>query len=253
MSTTRYKPAQRKDLAPIDKAGNIYYIRLNTEIGVVYKLGFTSLSSAEDRLAFQGNGHEKCIDSVLCFAFLEDAWDVEQTLHKYFSKKALFRGNDDQMPFFGNGQSELYREDILNLDPDFCEAQAEETRIKILTAKFKSYGATDDQVDKLINNEKANYKNDWVNQLKATEKTTLSPIAYFIGLLLIKPIIFIFYYFFRIIEFVFSPNEIESKKRIDFLLARIESSDGDRRDSERIKRQAKLNKMLKEHDAKSKS
>lgn len=109
----KYEPPSRK--------GNLYYVRLKTPVGRLYKLGFTSLGSVEERLAFNGNGDEKLIDKVIVFVHLDDAFDVECRLHEIFEDQIAFSRYDSipEMPLHQNGQSELYRRDILKLDKDF--------------------------------------------------------------------------------------------------------------------------------------
>lgn len=112
---------RRDKLAPRDRSGHLYYVRLNTPIGVLYKLGYTKLDSVEERLAFQGGGDQEMIDRVLCFVYLPDAYDVERLLHGQFSSKLAFGTFSaiEDMPLFRNGQSELYCEDILKFDNEF--------------------------------------------------------------------------------------------------------------------------------------
>ncbi|HGY9638059.1 TPA: GIY-YIG nuclease family protein [Pseudomonas putida] len=110
--------------------GNLYYVRLNTPLGKFYKIGFTKMKSVNDRLAFQGTGDEKYIDEVLYFKFHLGALDLEQCLHGHFHDKAAFRqySADVDMPLPKNGQSELYYDDVLNLDAGFTPEQAKLTR-----------------------------------------------------------------------------------------------------------------------------
>ena len=110
--------------------GKIYYVRLITPLGKFYKIGYTSMNSVSSRLAFQGTGDDKYIDEVLYFNFHFGALDLEQCLHGHFHDKAAFRqySADVDMPLPKNGQSELYYDDVLNLDKDFTPAQANFTR-----------------------------------------------------------------------------------------------------------------------------
>lgn len=114
-----------------DKAGNIYYVRLKSPFGPLYKLGFTSMSSVHERLAFQGAGHEKLVDVVLGFAYSRNALSIEQTLHGYFDSKRAFSIPDALMPLAGNGQQEVYVDDILGMDEDFTREQAHSVRVRI--------------------------------------------------------------------------------------------------------------------------
>lgn len=110
--------------------GHLYYVRLNTPLGKFYKIGFTTMKSVNDRLAFQGTGDEKYIDEVLYFNFRLGALSLEQSLHSYFAEKAAFHKYSAyaDLPLSKNGQSELYYEDVLELDNKYTPAQAEETR-----------------------------------------------------------------------------------------------------------------------------
>lgn len=118
-----------------DKAGNIYYVRLKTPFGPFYKLGFTTMASVHERLAFQGAGHETQIDAVLGFVASPNALSIEQTLHGHFNHKQAFSIPDLLMPFAGNGQSELYVEDILSLDEEFTREQARRVRVSIVAQR----------------------------------------------------------------------------------------------------------------------
>jgi len=106
----------------------------------LYKLGFTKLASVESRLAYSGDGSEALIDRVLVFMPLDDAFDVECQLHSHFSDKRAFNrlGDDPMMPLFKNGQSELYIEDVLGVDPDYSKDQAKKTQDKI--SLLRAYG-----------------------------------------------------------------------------------------------------------------
>lgn len=129
-----------KSLRPEDPKGNLYYVRLKTPVGIFYKIGFTKLESVHKRFAYSGDGHEGLIDRVLVFMPLDDAFDVENRLHAHFSDKRAFGrfGDDPVMPLFKNGQSELYIEDLLGVDPDYSKEQANQTRDKIRLSR--AYG-----------------------------------------------------------------------------------------------------------------
>lgn len=114
-----------------EKAGNIYYVRLKTPVGHLYKLGFTTMSTAHERFAFQGARHEKLIDRVFVFAYSLNAFSIEQTLHGHFESKQAFGIPEAMMPLAGNGQSEVYVEDILGLDEDFTHESAQIVRARI--------------------------------------------------------------------------------------------------------------------------
>jgi hypothetical protein len=117
------------------RAGHIYYVRLKTSLGPFYKLGFTTMASVRERLAFKGLGHDAQIDEVLGFVASPNALAIEQILHGHFSNKQAFIVPDALMPFAGNGQSELYVEDILNLDYLFTREQARRVRARIVAQR----------------------------------------------------------------------------------------------------------------------
>lgn len=70
-----------------DPKGNLYYVKLNTECGILYKLGFTTLESVEARMSYGGSDDWRYIDKVLMFSYLPDAFEVEQKLHSCLNKK----------------------------------------------------------------------------------------------------------------------------------------------------------------------
>lgn len=128
-----YRRDSSQPLRPSQANGYIYYIRLKTSVGYFYKLGFTTLDSVAKRLAYQGLGDEKLLDKTLLFVYLNDAFDVESTLHAHFKGRAAFCGFTPakHWPLYGNGQSELYVDDILGLDKDYSIEQAHETKRKM--------------------------------------------------------------------------------------------------------------------------
>lgn len=135
---------------PAIRSGNLYYVRLKTPMGLMYKLGFTTLGSVHDRLAYQASGDEKYIDSVLCFVHLDDAWGAEQRLHQHFVQDVLFyKGGVADMPLFGNGQGELYRDDILGFDEDFTKEQSHGTRVNLWVNRHKKSGASDEEAEEM--------------------------------------------------------------------------------------------------------
>lgn len=103
---------------PKNPAGYVYYARLNTDYGTLYKLGYTRKPSLKERLAYGGYGDEKMIDQEFFFTYCEDAWDVEQTLLEHFSRQRAFGkySKDTRKPLCGRGQTELFAHDILGLD-----------------------------------------------------------------------------------------------------------------------------------------
>lgn len=117
-------------MRPAKTDGHVYYVRLKTPLGLFYKLGFTSLGSVEERLAFQGTGDENLVDKVLLFVYLKDGYDVETALHQHFQPRKAFSNvqSDPNLPLHLNGQSELYIDDILDYDSDYHIDQAHATR-----------------------------------------------------------------------------------------------------------------------------
>ena len=132
-SIVTYRHIRRDRFAPNDRAGYLYYVRLQTSVGSLYKIGFTKLASAEDRLKFNGAGDEKLIESVLLFIHLDNAYSIEQQLHSSFSNARAFGkfARYPYMPLFQNGQSELYVEDVLKLDESFEISNVKQTRKRI--------------------------------------------------------------------------------------------------------------------------
>lgn len=126
---------------PSSKEGHLYYVRLRTPVGLLYKIGFTTMISVHARLSFSGDGAELLIDKTILFEHFKDAWDFEQYLHKLHKKKAAFCGWEDGMPLLLNGQSELYCEDVLELDSDYSYRQAQHSQDEITIARHISSGA----------------------------------------------------------------------------------------------------------------
>jgi hypothetical protein len=192
-------------------------------MGLMYKLGFTTLGSAQERLAYQGNGDEKYIDAVLCFVYLEDAWDVEQMLHTHFKRQALFYGGHESMPLFGNGQTELYRHDILAMDDMHTEEQAEKTRVNILAAEYKSHGETDECVKEMIKSQEDSYRNSWYVKMKLELTKPSAPPSFGVRAIaaVVRPLFWlIFEAAIAINRFLFGINRA-SQARIDAAIERI--------------------------------
>ncbi|MER2512392.1 MAG: GIY-YIG nuclease family protein [Nitrosomonas ureae] len=112
---------------PEEHEGYVYYIRLKTNKGRFYKIGFTRMSSVEQRFSYEGSEAYKMIDKVLLFKYSFHAYDIEQHLHghlrhvqayKKYGFSSLFQ-NLSEHPLYKDGQSELYEEDILGLDPEY--------------------------------------------------------------------------------------------------------------------------------------
>lgn len=132
-------------LTPACTSGHLYYVRLKTEFGIFYKLGFTSMASVEQRLSYKGSGDEKYIDKILLFSFYADGYHIEQKLHSHFYWRKTFGkySNKSYMPLCSNGQTELYTHDILNLDPQFTENQERVTKRTISNTYNKRRGNSD--------------------------------------------------------------------------------------------------------------
>lgn len=193
----------------------------------MYKLGFTTLSSAQERLAYQGNGHEKMIDAVLCFVYMKDAYDVEQALHKMFERKALFYGGQhERMPMLGNGQSELYRDDVLGVDTGFTADQAEKTRVNVLAEEYRGYGASEEEVGQLIKNEEDRYRNSlsykWRTEISASPATPTIGVKA-LGLI-VRPILWVFFGVANLLFWFLLADERRSKGRLAVLLKKIEDA-----------------------------
>lgn len=110
-------------LAPANRAGNLYYIKLNTKFGPFYKLGFTKSSSVSERFSYGDSTNHKLIEKVLLFVPLDDGYDTEAQLHRHFSIQksfGMFSAIPD-MPLYRDGQGELYYKDILELDRDYSQ------------------------------------------------------------------------------------------------------------------------------------
>lgn len=131
----------------VDPKGNLYYVRLNTEYGIFYKLGFTTFRSVEARMSYGGSTDWQYIDKVLMFKNLPDAFEVEQKLHTYLDKKRVFAkySADEELPLCGNGQTELYIEDVLHLDFYYSESKKIETVRKLKDKRLLIAGKTHEQ------------------------------------------------------------------------------------------------------------
>jgi len=133
-----------------DKEGYVYYVRLNTPLGFLYKLGFTSMPSVKERFAFQNKGHENQIDFQYPFMKSKNALSIEQTLHAHFEHKAAFPIPEDGMPFFENGQAELYVEDVLEMDPEYTQEQADRVEAAIFEARMRRIGKAEAAIQEAL-------------------------------------------------------------------------------------------------------
>lgn len=227
-------------------AGHVYYVRLTTPVGLMYKLGFTSLGSVQERFAYQAKGHEKLIDRVLLFAFFEDALAMERDLHAHFSSKALFPIEDRHMPFFANGQSEIYCEDILGLDGKFKQAQSIETRQNIRVATAKRMGASDEQLHELHKANEASLANAWrhgVDDADAAKKTAL-PLHWRVLGKLLGGVLFVLTASFKLVHKIFyeTENSRHAEERANFAQARLREAAA----QERLNRRKELDRLIRE-------
>jgi hypothetical protein len=115
-----FKKIRRWFARPQNPAGNVYYVRLNTNQGTLYKIGYTSKQSLIERMSYGDNGDEKLISRQFFFTFRDNTWDIEQTLLDHFDKHRAFGkySKDPTLPLCGRGQSELFAFDILGIDDD---------------------------------------------------------------------------------------------------------------------------------------
>ncbi|WP_163647695.1 leucine-rich repeat domain-containing protein [Modicisalibacter sp. 'Wilcox'] len=103
----------------------MYYARMKTKWGKFYKLGYTSQDSLEERLNYGEKNDGGLVDRVLLWAWSDSALHDEQRLHGLFHNKRVFGkyGKFHNGPLYKNGQSELYAEDIFDLDPECTKEQ----------------------------------------------------------------------------------------------------------------------------------
>jgi hypothetical protein len=114
-------------IRPETSEGYLYYIRLNTEKGDFYKIGFTKMESVEERFSYGGSENYKLIDKIFMYKYSMYAYDIELLLHNHLSNEKAYHycsftaiwGDLSKHPFFRDGQTELYRCDVLGLDPDY--------------------------------------------------------------------------------------------------------------------------------------
>lgn len=137
----------KRPLYQSSKSGNLYYVRLKTPVGIFYKIGFTTLDSVEARMNYGGSDDARYIDKVLMFVNSSEAYDIEQQLHGCLYDKAAFEkySSNDNFPLSKNGQTELYIEDILDLDTNYTNAQKYETLKKLKEKKIILSGKTAEQ------------------------------------------------------------------------------------------------------------
>lgn len=113
--------------APEFPDGHLYYIRFKTPKGVFYKIGVSKKSSAELRFSYGGSENYKMIDKVFMYKYSLQAYKYEQMLHSVLSRDRAYKRyglrslfiDPSEHPLFQDGQTELYKEDVLGFDPDY--------------------------------------------------------------------------------------------------------------------------------------
>tara|TARA_R110001592_G_scaffold119014_1_gene321735 strand:+ start:4756 stop:6306 length:1551 start_codon:yes stop_codon:yes gene_type:complete len=96
--------------------GYLYYLRLKIHEKKYYKIGFTKSDSVYKRFSHEGSIDYEYIEEVLFFHYFDNAFEIEESLHKFLKREL---GADfypaKEYPFYKNGQSEIYPEDVLTL------------------------------------------------------------------------------------------------------------------------------------------
>lgn len=241
---------------PTCLAGHLYYVRLKTEIGILYKLGFTTLQSVSERLNYQNIDGNYEIDEVLFFHHYENAWDIEQKLHHHFKKNSLFTGFDESMPLFKNGQSELYAKDILEIDVKYSEVQMEDVLINIEKVKLNQYNFFNEEKVTLV----AEYMRERFDKKRADKMASIEYSKNFESrnkkLVAVLKFTFNFIFYFIDVTYKiarkFLSNQSSDNKNDDVkrMIEYIQDKAVEKRSEERILRQAKMNALLKEYQDK---
>lgn len=132
----RYVSSSR--ISQAGKAGNLYYVRIRSMYGPLYKIGFTAMSSVHERMSYGGSQDHRLIEKVLLFRQMSDAGRAEGDLHVHFSSRNAFGrfSRSADFPLTGNGQSELYFRDVLGLDDDYSWRQAFKTWLRVQKVVF---------------------------------------------------------------------------------------------------------------------
>ena len=91
------------------------------------------MNSILERFSRDGSQDYKYIDKIFIFKHMEDAYDIESVLHDQFIDKSSFSLTirREECPFAGNGQSELYYDDVLGIDTQFSRKEAFKTKFKV--------------------------------------------------------------------------------------------------------------------------
>jgi len=144
MRRIRRENAAAENLAPANKAGYLYYVRLQTEFGRFYKLGYTKSDSVEKRFNYGDADNYKLVDKELLFVHLDNAYEIEKKLHRHFSSAKSFGTFSSlaDFPLYKNGQSELYYSDIFRLDNKRSKFRGLLTYVRVMLHQGeKEYGS----------------------------------------------------------------------------------------------------------------
>jgi len=247
-----------KPYKPVSQSGNLYYARLKTELGILYKLGFTTFESTSDRLNYQNLDTSHSIDEVLFFQNYDNAWDIEQQLHQHFKNYALFSGLDESMPLFKNGQSELYAKDILGIDTKYSEEQMEGVLINIEKIYLTQYNFSEDKIKISSTAMKEKFDNKRAAKIASIEYSKNFEARN-------KKLVLVSRFIFNCLSFMIGGaykttmklfgNKFKDTKSIDVMqvIEDIQNKVALKRDEVRILRQAKMNALLKEERNKERS
>lgn len=152
--------------------GYLYYIELDIENKRHYKVGYTKDDSVYKRFSYDGSNDYKYIKKVIFFHYFENAFELEQSIHRFLKKRlnySFYPAN--KYPFYENGQSEIYPEDVLFLNNRGLNG-----------------------IDK---KRRDTYVNSWVEALPlSSEKCTKSLVKEFQGKPVLKWIVNIYRYLF---------------------------------------------------------
>ena len=208
----KYNARRKANHVPPSKEGHLYYVRLRTPVGLLYKLGFTTMNSVEERLTLKGDGAQLLIDKVIFFRRFKNAWDIEQELHTLLKRKAAFCGWDEEMPLFQNGQSELYCEDVLKLDNEYTYRQAQNTHDEIDIARHISFGADEKLVREGMRKSR---ENQWDRKLyeaikepesKVKPNWILRLIGWLLGAVLLRGVFIVGAALWKLVSKLFETN-----------------------------------------------
>jgi len=122
------------------KSGNLYYIKLKTNLGIFYKIGFTTYNNINERFNYNGSSDYKLIQDIFIFQYYDNAYMKEQKLHQKYNDKRAFKkySKESYLPLMNNGQSELYYDDVLLLDKNFSYKEKLLTKFNVYLTIFKN-------------------------------------------------------------------------------------------------------------------